>query len=123
MANVGLGMRGCYGNGHDGWKWGTDVFYEPTLCRASVVHEYYIGQGLAALTRIYKYRRALKGTMYSRKKMTHLDVERGGGRNKGLKKEDAGGGLVGKVTSCCIPSVAVKWGNEAFLFLDFRIFL
>lgn len=87
------------------------------------MHKYYIGQGPAALTRIYKYRRALKGTTYSRNRNGMFGCRKRSGENKGLKKRDAGGGLVGKVTSCCIPSVAVKWGNEALLFLaDLMIF-
>lgn len=47
---------------------GTDRFYEPTLCGASAVYEYYIGQRLTPLTRIYKYRQPLKETMYSRER-------------------------------------------------------
>lgn len=47
---------------------GTDRFYEPTLCGASAVYEYYIGQRLTPLTRIYKYRQPLKETMYCRER-------------------------------------------------------
>lgn len=55
---------------------GTDRFYEPTLCGASALYEYYIGQGLTPLTRIYKYRQPLKETMYSRKRKVFGSRER-----------------------------------------------
>lgn len=62
------------------------------------------------MTRIYKYRQTLKDMMYSRKgnDIFWMQKEKAVDIKDWSRKRNAGGGLVGKVTSCCIPLVPVK---------------